>query len=135
MPRRRRCKFRSAPPLISNIRRAAQHHDAARLDCACVACEGLLLTCVRDILWALRKRVDRCAPDALGHGGHFEVERLPEHVHHDVQVFGAVKSGDRARERARLRVVEARAIELGAVPGDVGQSALVDRSAVEVRLR
>ena len=43
----------------------------------------------------------------------------------------AAETGDRARERACVRVGEARAVQRRAVPGDVRQAALVDRASVE----
>ena len=78
---------------------------------------------------AARKCVDGDLPLAVG--GHLEIERFPEHVHHDVQVGGAAESGNRAGERPRLRVVESRAVEPRAVPRDIGQTTFVDRAPVE----
>ena len=51
-----------------------------------------------------------------------------------MQIGRAAQAGDRACERARVRVVEAGTVQRGPVPRNVRHPALVDHSGVEGRL-
>src|SRR5437867_2352756 len=83
---------------------------------------------------AVREGVDGEAPGSPGVRGYVEIERFPEHVHHDVQVRAVAEAGDRARQDTPLRISESRAVQRRRVPGDVSQAALVRLTAIEVRL-
>src|SRR5438093_902255 len=50
------------------------------------------LVFVRNVVRARQERINGGAPRPVRIHGHFEVERLPEHVHHDVQVGSAAES-------------------------------------------
>jgi hypothetical protein len=63
---------------------------------------------IRNVVRSARERIDSDMPDASRIHRQFEVERLPEHIHHHVQVGIACKPGDRARQRPPMRIVEAR---------------------------
>ena len=86
-----------------------------------------------DVVRAGHERIDLDVPVALRIDGYLEVQRLPEHVHHDVQIGIATESGDGARQRSPLWIVEAGTAQLRAVPRDVHRAALVDLSGVETQ--
>ena len=85
---------------------ADKYDDASPLDCA--QRTSTRHTLVLNVVRAAGERIDGEVPDALRVHRHFEIERLPEHVHHDVHVFVTAKSGDGARQRPPLWIVKAR---------------------------
>ena len=110
--------------------------------------DGLVTRAV-DVVRTGGRRVDDPVPATSRHGREVEVEVLPVHVHHHVDVHvrraglaGHVEreSAEREGEHPRLRIVPAGTEQAAAVPRDVGQPALVDlageeRGAPDRRLR
>jgi len=53
----------------------------------------------------------------------------------DVQICVATESGDCARQRTPVRILEARAAECRSMPRDVGDGTFVDLASIKVRPR
>src|SRR5258708_39827368 len=109
--------------------------QASPLNLAQCSEERSFLTGLDDVARTALEGVDRRAPHTTGVDRDLEVEPFTEHVHHDVQIVTAAESGNRARERAAVRIVETRTVQRRSVPHDVREAALVRLATIERRLR
>src|SRR5579883_678950 len=108
-----------------------EHDDAPAFDGTGDAGDRGLAAGLREIARRRLERIDRFEPGPSALGRQFEIEAVPVHVHHDVQVGVAVQAAEREGQHAGLRIVPAGLVEFGSVPGHIGNAPRVSGSGEE----